>query len=72
MQKTSTKGVHDKGRKGDPLGILQEIEISQAQKNIIRTNYYEAKTDHLQKNSKCRLCSDGDEMVNHIISKCSK
>ena len=23
-------------------------------------------------NSKCRLCSDGDETINHIISECSK
>ena len=26
----------------------------------------------MQLNSKCRLCGDRDEMINHIISKCSK
>ena len=25
-----------------------------------------------QQNSKCRLCSDRDETINHIISECSK
>ena len=26
----------------------------------------------MQENSKCRLCGEKDEMINHIISKCSK
>ena len=26
----------------------------------------------MQQNSKCRLCGDKDETINHIISKCSK
>ena len=26
----------------------------------------------MQQNSKCRLCSDRDETINHIISECSK
>ena len=26
----------------------------------------------MQQNSKCRLCGDRDEIINHIISKCSK
>ena len=26
----------------------------------------------MQQNSKCRLCSDRDEIINHIISECSK
>ena len=25
-----------------------------------------------QQNSKCRLCSDGDETVNHVLRECSK
>ena len=25
-----------------------------------------------QQNSNCRLCGDGDETINNIISKCSK
>ena len=30
------------------------------------------RTDKTQQNCKCRLCSDGDETINHIISECSK
>ena len=26
----------------------------------------------MQQNRKCRLCGDGDETINHIISECSK
>ena len=26
----------------------------------------------MQQNSKCRLCGNRDETINHIISKCSK
>ena len=26
----------------------------------------------MQQNSKCRLCGDRDETINHIISRCSK
>ena len=28
--------------------------------------------DKTQQNSRCRLCSDRDETINHIISECSK
>ena len=28
--------------------------------------------DKTQQNSKCSLCGDGDETINHIISECSK
>ena len=40
-----------------------------AQNNAIRTNHIKARID---KNSKCRLCGDRDETINHIISECSK
>ena len=35
----------------------------------IRTNYIKAKIDNMQWKSKCRLCSDKDKIINHIISK---
>ena len=38
-----------------------------AQINIIRINYIKAKIDNTQ-----RLCGDRYEMVDHIISECSK
>ena len=40
-----------------------------AQNSAIRTK---ARIDKTQQNSKCRLCSDRDETINHIISECSK
>ena len=43
-----------------------------AQNNTIRTNYLKTKIAKTQQNSKCQLCSDRDETINHIISECSK
>ena len=43
-----------------------------AQNNAIRTNNVKAKMDETLQNTKCRLCGDRDETINHIISKCSK
>ena len=42
-----------------------------AQNNAIRTNHIKARIDQTQQNSKCRLCRDRDETINHIISECS-
>ena len=42
-----------------------------AQNNAIRTNHIKARIDKTQQNSKCMLCVDRDETINHI-SKCSK
>ena len=38
----------------------------------IRTNHIKARIDKTQQNSRCRLCGDRDESINHIISKYSK
>ena len=43
-----------------------------AQNSAIKTNHIKARTDKTQQNSKCRLCGDRDETINHIISECSK
>ena len=43
-----------------------------AQNNAIRTNHIKARIDKTQQNSKCRLCGDRDETINHIISECGK
>ena len=43
-----------------------------AQNSTIRTNHIKARIDKKKQNSKCRLCNDRDETINHIISKCSK
>ena len=41
---------------------------------VIRTNYIITKIDKTQQNSKCRLCADRDETINHIIMQqiCAK
>ena len=43
-----------------------------AQNIAIRTNQIKVRIDKTQHNSKCRLCGDRDETINHIISECSK
>ena len=43
-----------------------------AQINAIRTNHIKTRIDKTQQYSKCRLCGDRDENINHIISECSK
>ena len=50
----------------------KESLILAAQNNAIRTNYNKTRKDKMQQNSKCRLCGDRDETINHIISECSK
>ena len=47
-------------------------ELIVEQDNAIWTNHIKARTDKTQQNSKCRLCGDRDETINHIISECSK
>ena len=49
-----------------------ESFLMAAQNSAIRSNHIKAKIDKTQKNSKCRLCGDRDETINHIISECSK
>ena len=58
-------------RKGN---LMRETEspLIAAQDIAIRTNHIKARIDKTQQNSKCKLCSDRDETINHIISECSK
>ena len=58
-------------RKGNCKREIVSPLIS-AQNNAIRTNYIKAKLDKTQLNSKCRLCNDRNETINHIKSECSK
>ena len=50
----------------------KESILIAAQNNAMRTNHIKARIDKTQQNSKCRLCGDRDETINHIISECSK
>ena len=43
-----------------------------AQDNVVRTNHIKARIDKMQQNSKCSLCGNRDETINHIISECIK
>ena len=58
-------------RKGNFKRETESILIA-TQNNTIRTNHIKLRIDKIQQNSKCRLCGDRDEIVNHIISECSK
>ena len=66
---------HDKTwtwlRKINPWRETESLLIA-AQNNAIRSNHIKARIDKTQKISKCRLCGDRDETINHIISECSK
>ena len=57
-------------RKGN-LKRETEFLLIAAQYNAIRTNHIKARIDKTQLNSKCRLCGDREETINHIISECS-
>ena len=43
-----------------------------AQDQALRTNAIKAKIDKITKDSKCRLCKENDETVDHLINSCSK
>ena len=58
-------------RKGNFKGETESLLIA-AQDSAIRTNHIKARIDKTQQNSKCKLCGDRDETINHIISECSK
>ena len=66
---------HDKAftwlRKGNIKRETGSLLLTK-QNTAIRTNHIKAKIDKTQQNSKCRLCGDRDETINHIISGCSK
>ena len=49
-----------------------EYILMAAQNSAIRTNHIKVRIDKTQQNSKCRLSGDRDEIINHIISECSK
>ena len=54
--------------------FMRETEylLIAAQNDAIRTNHIKARIDKTHQKSRCRLCGDRDETINHIISVCSK
>ena len=57
-------------RKGHFKRETESLLIA-AQNNVVRINI-KARIVETQQNSKCRLCCDRVETINHIISECSK
>jgi hypothetical protein len=55
--------------KGD-LKAETEGEIVAAQDQALQTRYYATKILNTETDSKCRLCQQYDETVDHIISAC--
>ncbi|XP_053106345.1 uncharacterized protein LOC128325024 [Hemicordylus capensis] len=49
-----------------------EVLILAAQEQALRTNAIRAKVVKSTTNSKCRLCKEADETVDHLISCCKK
>ena len=58
-------------RKGNFKRETESLLIA-AQNNATKINHIKARINNPQQNSKCRLCGDKDETINHIISECSK
>ena len=58
-------------RKGNFKRETESLLIA-AQNNVIRTNQIKSRIDKMQQNSKCRLCGDRNETINHIISEYNK
>ena len=55
--------------KGD-LKAETESEIAAAQDQALQTKYYVTKILNIETDSKCRICQQFDETIDHIISAC--
>ena len=55
-------------RKGNLTRETESLQIVA----LDNANHIKARIDKTQQNSKCRLCGDRDETINHIINECSK
>ena len=53
-------------------GLKRETEslIMAAQEQAIRTNLIKSKIDKSQQESKCSMCGDSEEGINHILNEC--
>ena len=71
MNKISHKKTRTWQRKGNLKREIESLLIA-AQNNGKRTNHIKVRIDMTQQKSKCRLCGDRDDTINHIISECSK
>ena len=58
-------------RKGHLKRETESLLIT-TQNNSIITNHIKVRLDKTQQKSKCKLCGDREETINHIISECCK
>ena len=58
-------------RKGNLKWETESLLIT-SQNNAIRINHIKVRIDKTQQNSRSRSGGDRDEMINHILSECSK
>ena len=59
-------------RKGNLIRETESLLIAAQNNTITKQHHIKTRKDKTQRNSKCRLCSDRNETINHIISECSK
>jgi hypothetical protein len=52
--------------------IMIESGIVASQDQALNTKYYATKILHTETESKCRLCQQFDETIDHIISACKR
>ena len=65
-------GVIKKGKPPQRNWIFFDSSVKNSIKLFHKNLFSQSKIDNTQKNSKCRLCGDRDEMLNHIINVWSK
>ena len=67
---------HDKTwtwlRKGNIKRETESLLIAERKNQSYQSENRKARIEKTQQNSKCWLCDDRDETINHIISECSK
>ena len=75
-KKKNKKQGNRNGKKNNYMDILmqqqtctQDVDMATKRKS---QGYIKAKINNMQQNSKCRLCRERDETINHIVSECSK
>ena len=63
--------LHKSLRKENIKWETESFHIS-APNYAVMTNYVKSRIENRQQKTKCRFCSEWDEMVYHIVSECSR
>ena len=67
-----TRDNLDIAEKGNLKKETESLLIATENNNAIRTDYEKAKIGMTQQNNKRRLCGDRDEIINYMITSCTK